>query len=94
MNAMVRNLGLHPSAIILMGDLQKMEKLVGEGRGVMLCLEVNPLFNDEMIEMLDIVDTPVHYILAWKKDSDAETQSKIRKFAQYLSQWKPADLNE
>ena len=94
MHAMVKNLGMHPSAIILMGDHRKMEKLVEEGRGVMFCLEVNPLFKEEGIELLEILDPPVNYILAWKKETEAETLSKIKKLFGFLSQWRPTDLEE
>ncbi len=94
MHAMVDNLNLKPSAIILMSDMSKLEKLVEEGRGVMLCLEENPFFIDESIEMLDILDTPVNYVLARQKDTDAESLLKTKKLYQYLSQWRPTDLNE
>ena len=94
MHAMVKNLGMNPSAIILMGDHKKMEKLVEEGRGVMFCLEVNPLFKEEGIELLEILDPPVNYILAWKKETEAETLSKIKKMFQYLSLWRPTNLTE
>ncbi len=90
MHAMVKQIGLEPTAIILMSDMHKMEQLVAEGRGVMLCLEVNPIFNDELIEMLDIKETPVNYALVRSKENDPETQAKVRKLFQYLSQWKPA----
>ncbi|MDO4734943.1 MAG: hypothetical protein Q4A51_06755, partial [Lachnospiraceae bacterium] len=90
----VKNLGMDPSAIILMGDHRKMEKLVEEGRGVMFCLEVNPLFKEEGIELLEILDPPVNYILAWKKETEVETLSKIKKLFGYLSQWRPADLEQ
>lgn len=94
MHAMVKNLGMDPSAIILMGDHRKMEKLVEEGRGVMFCLEVNPLFKEEGIELLEILDPPVNYILAWKKETEVETLSKIKKLFGYLSQWRPTDLED
>lgn len=94
MHAMVRNLGLNPSAIILMADHKKMEKLVEEGRGIMFCLEVNPLFKEEGIELLEILEPPVNYILAWKKETEAEVLSKVKKLSKYLSRWKPAGIRE
>lgn len=94
MHSMVHNLGLNPSAIILMGDHKKMEKLVEEGRGIMFCLEVNPLFKEEGIELLEILEPPVNYILAWKKETEAEVLSKVKKLSGFLNRWKPAGIKE
>lgn len=91
MQEMVKNLKLDPSAIILMKDVQQMGRLVEEGRGIMLCLQENPLFSDASIHMLEMKDTPMNYVLAWCKDANQDVHSKIKKLHQFLLRWKPTE---
>lgn len=92
MHSMIKHLGLTPSAIVLMGDGEKMKKLVEDGWGVNLCLTLNPRLDAENISLMEISDHPVHYFLSWKEDTDQETISRIRLFADYLLSWEPSNI--
>ena len=87
MNRMVKNLGLKPSAIIILPNVDQMLNMVKDGRGVMLCTESNPLFNQPEIALFDLPKKDIHYVFARRKDSESQISHKADTFSEYLSQW-------
>ncbi len=86
MHQMVKNLGLSPSAIIILPNVDQMLNMVKDGRGVMLCSESNPLFNHPEIVLFDLPKKKISYVFARRKDSESQIIHKADIFADYLSQ--------
>lgn len=88
MNFIMKEFNLQPSAIILMSEIDKLATLVEEGRGIMLCLEKNPNFNNDVMTYVPIEDHIVNYAMVWKKANTNGNIVLAKKFTKYLSQHK------